>query len=72
MTKPALDVVRKEKSKELNLIYGRVVRRRAEYLKAVDQPKAAKKEIATLRNELGQRGVNRSVLDRYKALEDAI
>lgn len=72
LTKPALDVVRKEKVKELNLIYGRVVRRRAEYHQAADQPKAAKEELATLRQDLAQRNANQSVLDRYKALEDPI
>jgi hypothetical protein len=72
LTKPALEVCRKEKDRDLNQIYGRVVRRRAEYHQAADQPKAAKKELATLRQDLAQRGVNQPVLDRYKALEESI
>lgn len=72
LTKPALEVFREEKDKELNLIYGRLVRRRAEYHQAAGQPKAAKEELATLRQELAQRGVNQPVLDRYKALEQSI
>jgi hypothetical protein len=72
LTQPALNVFRKEKMKELNLAYGRVVRRRAAYHQAVDQREAAKEELAMLREDLAQRDVNRSVLDRYEALEDTI
>jgi hypothetical protein len=69
LTKPALDAVRKEKTKESNLLYGRLVRRRAQYHEAVGEPDKAKAELKTLQREIGQRGANPSVVRDYVDLE---
>jgi hypothetical protein len=69
LTEPALKLLGSEKSKALNLSYGRLVRRRAEYHQAVGSVKAAKGEFNRLCKDLADRGVNRSVLEWYDSLQ---
>jgi hypothetical protein len=71
MTAPALEALRKNKDSAFNLAYGRVVRRRAEYLRAAGKPELASDELKVLRNELAKRGVNAPVLRQYEQMEQA-
>ena len=72
LTRPALQVLREQKGKEVNLALARVVRRRAEYHQAVGDPERARQELGTLRDDLAARGANASVLKGYEALAESI
>lgn len=69
ITDPALELVRGSERKESNLLYGRLVRRRAEYHQQTGDPENAKAELRTLQRELAERGANAAVVKRYDDLE---
>src|SRR5262249_8894909 len=72
LTDPALKVIKAHRDKTLNLAYGRIVRRRAQYLAAAGAPARAKTELKALREDLAKRGANAPVLAQYQALEQAL
>lgn len=67
MTKPALEVYRRDHSRAMNIPYGRLVQLRSDLLSEVGREGEARREFDTLRNDLAARGVNTSVL---RALDD--
>jgi hypothetical protein len=62
LTEPALEVYRREGSSSLNMAYHELARGRAGFLEALDQNEKAKEELAAARDDLEDRGVNRTVL----------
>jgi hypothetical protein len=68
LTEDALATLRQDKDKALNLAYGRVVRRRAEYHKALGDDRPARQELMRLAKELPARGANANVVRSYEAL----
>jgi hypothetical protein len=69
ITKPALSVYKKQKSKSLNITYHELVKNRAKWLAALGRKQEAKDEINDLHNALSNRGVNKPVLDEIKLFE---
>jgi hypothetical protein len=72
LTDKPLKLLRQRKDRLLNLAYARVVRRRAEYHKAVGTPGTAKRELSTLQADLAARGANPLVIKGYAALASSI
>lgn len=72
LSEPALALCQKDKSKDNNLTYHRVVRLRAKALKQSGKGAQAKKEVAKLRGDLEKRDVNPPVLAEIQALENTL
>ena len=68
LTDPAMEVLQAQKDKAMNLAYGRLVRRRAEYHQAAGSIDRAQTELKTLRTNLAARGANPPVIKRYETL----
>jgi hypothetical protein len=72
VTADAVKLLRKTKASVLNLTYGALVRERASCLASMGKKAEAKKEMARLRQDLGDRGVNPPVLQEFRAFEEAL
>jgi hypothetical protein len=72
LTQHALDVYRQTRDRSQNIAYHQLTRKRAEYLAAQDQRLKAKDELAQLCADLGQRGVNKTVITDIKAYAEKI
>ena len=72
LTDSALAYIKKQKTKSLNLSCNNLIRCRAEYRKVLGQVPEAKKELATLRKDLEELGVDTPVLKDIKSFEDRL
>lgn len=68
-TEPVVALYRQEASPRLNLLYRRIVQARADLLAGLGNQEAARNEVATLRQDLQDRGVNPPVLAELAAYE---
>jgi hypothetical protein len=69
LTEPALKTLRGDKTPTMNLCYGRLIRRRANYHQAAGNVEAGKREIAAARKELSDRGVHAKALTMYEKIQ---
>lgn len=65
MTKPALEVYRRDESRAMNIPYGRLVRLRSKLLSQLGRGDEARREFDTLGENLAARGVNASVIQAF-------
>ncbi len=72
LTDSAVKLFEKEKKRSFNIPYRKLVETRVASRTALGQKAEAKKELATLRRILGQRGANQPVLDSIKSYEDSL
>jgi hypothetical protein len=75
ITEPVLSVYRSAEGQEasaLNLSYHRLVRNRSKLLAQVNQEQRAREELASLREDLDNRGVNQPVLEEIQAYEQSL
>ncbi len=72
ITQPFLTVYKKQTDPQLNIPYHQLVRHRAELMTAMGDQAEAKKEVAALRKDLANRGVNESVLETIKDFETSL
>jgi hypothetical protein len=72
LTANAIKLLRKTKARALNLTYGALIRDRAHCLAAMGKKAEAKKEVATMRQDLEERGVHPPVLQEFRAFEKAL
>lgn len=75
ITEPLLSMFKKAEgleARQLNLSYHQLVVNRSNFLSKMDKTKEAKGELATLREHLEKRGVNKSVLDDIQTFEKSL
>jgi hypothetical protein len=72
ITSPALEVYRKDKEKQLNILYHELTRNRVNALLKTKAKTQARQELSQLRKDLTNRGVKNKVLKSIKEYEDSI
>jgi hypothetical protein len=72
LVSPAIDVYKKEKEKDLNILYHALTRDRVSYLLKTNAKTQARNELSQLRKDSSSRGVKANVLKNIKEYEDSI